>query len=153
MAITQQHYGDLAEADAYFANRLHEVAWSTSSNTDRTKALIAATSIIDALNFKCDKSASTQVLEFPRGTDTTVPEAVRRACYEIAHSLLDGKDPELELENLSAISQTFGQVRTGYDRESGPLEHLVNGVPSAIAWRLLRPFLRDGQSVRLRRSS
>ena len=50
-----------------------------------------------------------QELEFPRGADTEVPEAIRRACYEIAHTLLDGKDPELELENLGIVSQGYRQ--------------------------------------------
>ena len=94
-----------------------------------------------------------QVLEFPRGTDTEVPEAIRRACYEIAHSLLDGKDPELELENLGIISQGYSSVRTTYQRSQVPIEHLINGVPNALAWRLIRPFLRDGDQLKITRIS
>jgi hypothetical protein len=55
-----------------------------------------------------------QALEFPRGEDTEVSEAIRIACYEIAHSLLDGKDPEIELENLGMVSQGYESVRTTY---------------------------------------
>lgn len=182
MAINFDYYGKqdgdttaerIAEATEYFAQRLHETAWSAASDADREKALVAATQIIDGLNFKgCKHSVYTlldansaadaseiqsaeasQALEFPRGTDTEVPEAIRRACYEIAYALLDGKDPELELENLSVESMGYGQVRTGYSRNQVPIEHIINMVPSSVAWRLLRPFLRDGDAVKLSRVS
>jgi len=94
-----------------------------------------------------------QVLEFPRGLDSTVPEAIRIAQYEIAHTLLDGKDPELELENLGIISQGYASVRTTFSRTHVPVEHIVNGVPSSTAWRLLVPFLRDDDAIRVSRVS
>ena len=92
-----------------------------------------------------------QPLEFPRGPDTEVPEAVRRACYEIAYSLLDGKDPEMELENLQVTSHGYGEVRAHYERNQVPIQHLINMVPNPIAWNLLRPFLRDADALRLSR--
>ena len=145
MTISENYYGSVAEAEDYFAMRLHEHAWTGAIPTDRPKALLAATRIIDYLNFKgekatvyallvandcdaCDASSAlaegcvtkdelqaanlSQPLEFPRGSDTEVPEDIRRACYEIAHSLLDDKDPELELENLGITSHGFASVRT-----------------------------------------
>lgn len=89
-------------------------------------------------------------LELP---DTTVPEPIRRACYEIAYSLLSGKCPERELENLGVSSHGFEGVRTSYDRGMLPVEHTVNGVPSAIAWRLIQPYLRDDNTIRMSRVS
>lgn len=171
MAITTDYYGSVAEAAEYFAMRLHEYAWSQSKPGDRPKALWAATQIIDTLNYKgvkhtvhellrghpnatgeeIQEAETAQPLEFPRGTDMEVPEAIRRACYEIAHSLLDGKDPELELENLGIVSQGYESVRTTYSRSHVPIEHIINGVPNALAWRLLRPFLRDDEAVKLSR--
>ncbi len=173
MTITVNHYGDVTEADGYFSNRLHEHAWTNTSAADRPKALWAATLIIDALNFKGMKNSVytllqanpsssdgdiraaevLQPLEFPRGADTDVPEAIRMACYEIAHALLDGKDPELELENLGIVSQGFGSVRTTYNRTQIPIEHIINGIPSSQAWRLLKPFLRDDEAIKLSRVS
>jgi len=96
---------------------------------------------------------ASQELEFPRGSDTEVPLAIRRACFEIAHSLLDGKDPELELENLGIVSQGYSSVRTTFSRTHVPVEHIVNGVPSSLAWRLLLPFLRDDDAIRVSRVS
>lgn len=169
--ISQDYYGTLLEAEDYFAGRLHEQAWTGAAVVDRPRALRAATRILDTLNYKGYKSTvyalldgdpcatdaqiraaeAAQVLEFPRGDDTEVPEAIRIACYEIAHSLLDGKDPELELENLGIMSSGLSSVRTTYNRAQVPIEHLINGVPNAMAWRLVRPFLRDEDALRLSR--
>ena len=173
MSIDTSYYGTLEEADEYFANRLHESAWSNADEADKPRALWAATQIIDALNFKGNKhpvyellqqnprasvreiqlAETSQALEFPRGADTDVPEAIRRACYEIAHSLLDGKDPELELEALGILSQGYSSVKTTYSRDHVPIEHIVNGIPNAMAWRLIRPFLRDADEIQLSRIS
>ena len=170
MATVPDYYGTIEDAASYFADRLHESAWTDASPTDRVKALRAATRRIDALNFKgakhsvyaallADPLASVetadlaQELEFPRGTDTTVPDVIERACYEIAHSLLDGKDPELALEAISVSSQGYSSVRTSYARDQAPLEHVMNLIPSAIAWTLLKPFLRDSDEVGLSRIS
>jgi hypothetical protein len=186
MAINVDTYGSVAEATDYFATRLHEHAWTGAVPTDRSKALLAGTRIIDYLNFKGEKAtvcallianscnannassalaegcvttdelqaaSLAQPLEFPRGSDTEVPEAIRRACYEIAHSLLDDKDPELELENLGITSHGFVSVRTSYSRSHVPIEHLINMVPNAMAWRILKPFINDDDAVKLRRVS
>jgi hypothetical protein len=173
MAVNLSYYGTLVEADEYFGKRLHEVAWSAASALDREKALIAARAIIDSLNYKGNKatvytlllatpsasqdeiraSEASQPLEFPRGADTEVPEAVRVASYEIAYALLDGKDPELELENLAVNAMGYGAVKTSYERSQLPIEHIVNLVPSSAAWRLLRPYLRDSDALKLSRLS
>lgn len=182
MALNFDYYGKqtgdtaaerIAEATEYFAYRLHETAWTDADDATREKALIAARGIIDALNFKGAKHSvymllqanasatqdeiraaeANQSLEFPRGADTEVPEAVRIAEYEIAYALLDGKDPELELENLAVSAMGYGAVKTSYARTGLPIEHIVNLVPSSVAWRLLKPFLRDSDALKLSRLS
>jgi hypothetical protein len=173
MALNTAIYGTSAEATEYFAIRLHETAWTGASSNDRGKALIAARGIIDALNFKGHKNSvytlllanpratpeelraaeATQALEFPRGADTVAPEAVRIAEYEIAYALLDGKDPEIELENLAVNAMGYGAVKTSYERTQLPIEHIINLVPSSVAWRLLKPFLRDSDALKLSRMS
>jgi hypothetical protein len=169
MAINTETYGDLEDADEYFSTRLHEQAWSDSSTQDKTAAMLRATRMIDRLNFKGYKSTvydylettdcpeqeeinaanAAQILEFPRDTDDTVPEEIELACYEIAYALLDGIDPELELENLSVSSQGYASARTTYDRGRNPQEHLNAGIPSAFAWSFLKPFLRDAGGIKL----
>ena len=167
--MSNYHYGTVADGDTQFSYRLHETIWSAATAADRHLALIAATKIIDALNFKGDKhtvfiSTSTddavlrvanaaQNLEFPRDEDTTVPSQIERACYEIAYSLLDGRDPETELEALTMTSQGYAALKTQYIREGLPLEHIVNGCPSLCGWLLLRPFLRDVSGFKVTRAS
>jgi Putative DnaT-like ssDNA binding protein len=182
MALNFDYYGKqdgetsaerIAEASEYFAQRLHETIWTAASDADREKALIAARGIIDALNYKGNKASvytllqanphasqdeiraaeASQPLEFPRGADTEVPDAIRIAEYEIAYALLDGKDPELELENLAVSAMGYGAVKTSYERSQVPIEHIINLVPSSVAWRLLKPFLRDSDALKLSRLS
>jgi hypothetical protein len=169
--MSNWHYGTVTDGDTYFSYKLHETVWSAANANDRHLALIAATKIIDALNFKGDKHTlfistyaevgdvvylaanASQNLEFPRDGDTTVPLQIEHACYEIARSLLDGRDPETELEALSMTSQGYAALKTQYIREGLPMEHIVNGVPSFAAWCLLRPFLRDVSSFQVNRAS
>jgi hypothetical protein len=184
MAISDEYYGTVDEGDAYFAARLHEAAWSGADPADRPKALLAATRIIDSLNFKGYKATVyallqglgvesvenaigygyttaaavyaaelAQPLEFPRGADTEVPESIRRATYEIAHALLDGRDPELEMEAIGIKSHRYANIATEYQRDHTPIEHLMHGVVSMTAWQLLKPFLRDDEVIRLNRVS
>jgi hypothetical protein len=187
--IDTSYYGDVDEANAYFAARLHSEPWEEADPGEKPKAMLAACRLIDNLNFKGDKHAvwifrqqtpppwrdpytdlptrqavqayqqaeraanASQPLEFPRGGDTAVPEAIRIAEYELAFSLLDGVDPQMELENLAVTAQGYAEVRTHYERNMVPIEHLINLVPNPLAWSLLKPFLRDEQAVRLSRVS
>ena len=173
MALNVTFYGTLEEADEYFSHRLHEWAWTAASPTDKEDALIATRRLIDGLNFKGHKHSvyvlleanpsaeieeiraaeAVQPNEFPRGADVEVPEDIRIAQYEIAHSLLDNKDPELELETLAVTSQTYGGVKTMYQRDQVPIEHLINMIPNALAWRRIRPYLRDGDAIKISRVS
>lgn len=168
-------YVTLQEAQDYFETRLHSEPWDTYSVQDRNKALATATRQIDRLNFAGEKHAAyeyreslntnlytkaqekaiaeaglTQTLQFPRGSDTEVPNDIKIACMEIAFELLDGKDPEKELENLATISQGFSSIRNTQDR-SFVHEHLNAGIVSALAWRYLRPYLRDGFDIKISR--
>lgn len=165
------YYGTLTNAANYFGTRLHTSAWDMSSVTDRQKAMYMATRYIDRLNYKGHKAAvytlllanteatdaeiraaeASQELEFPRDTDTTVPTDIETACYEIVLALLDGVDPDAELENLGISTHSYAGVRTAYNRDQQPIEHLIHGIPSPLAWRYLKPFLLDGRGYRLSR--
>lgn len=145
-------YATLSEANAYFATRLHSGLWTETPPADRNAALADATRRIDRLNFAGEKAVDTQELQFPRGTDSSVPGDIKIACYEIAFALLDGVDPERETQDLGVVSQGYSSVRTTYDR-SLVQEHFANGIPSIMAWRYLTPFLRDNRSVLLSRVS
>lgn len=173
-------YSTVADANTYFDGRLYSTVWSTASAGDRAKAMEQATRIIDRLNFVGEKNAAhlvrfsltgrndfeisltqvqvdaiqaaglTQSTEFPRGDDTVVPNDIFIATYEIAIALLDGVDPDAEFNDLGVVSEGYSSVRTTYDRTVVP-EHTNAGIPSATAWRYLKPYLREGHGVKLSR--
>ena len=145
-------YATEAEGDTYMGERLNTAAWDAAASADKDKALQWATKLMDRLNFLGEKTDENQVLQFPRDADTVVPDDIKNACIESANSLLDGVDPELEFENLSMISQGYSNVRSTYDR-SRPAEHILAGIPSIIAWRFLKQYIRDIHTVDLDRAS
>ena len=124
--------------------------WKEASKDEKIAALTEATRIVDKLNFMGRKTDPTQLLQFPRGEDSTIPFDIRLATYEIALALLDGKDPDLEIENLGSTSQGFGGLRDTYAR-TFVLDHIRAGIPSASAWAYLRPYLVDPETIRISR--
>jgi len=145
-------YATQIDATIYFASRLGTECWDDAISEDKDKALGQATHIIDRLNFVGCKNDVDQVNQFPRDTDTVVPDDVKNASIEIALALIDGVNPELEFENLFMTSQGYGGARSSYDRSVKP-SHVLAGVPSFTAWTFLKPYLRDPHSMELRRTS
>ena len=173
-------YATIADADTYFVGRLYSTVWNAASNLDKTNSLAQATRIIDRLSFAGERHAAsevrlaltgtrdfeisltqahkdairaaalTQELEFPRGKDTVIPDDVKIASYEIAYALLDGVDPDLEYQDQGVVSQGHSSVRTTYDR-SAVQEHTNSGIPSPVAWRYLKPYLRESHGVKISR--
>lgn len=157
-------YGSVANADLYFSFSLGVKRWEASSPANKRKALISATRLIDTLNYAGEKAEAGQVLQFPRKNvyvdpltqdsttteDDNVPADIKIATYIVALRLLEGYDPDKEADLLSAGSTKFGQIGTTYNREYIP-EHMRAGIPSATAWRHLRPYLRDPYEISLAR--
>ena len=140
------------DAQTYFDGRLNTLPWDNATSGDRDKALSMATQLIDRLNFLGEKTDEDQDLQFPRDADTDIPDDIQYACCECALALLDGVDPEMEFENLGMISQGYSNIRSTYDR-SRPSENILAGIPSVLAWRYLKPYIRDIRAVDLDRAS
>ena len=145
-------YLTIIEAQTYFNTRLHTQPWDYAIDDEKTKALAMASKIIDRLNYEGEKTDEAQVNQFPRDADIAVPQDIMDATTEIALSLLDGVDPELEFENLAMITQQYGTIKSTYDRSINQ-EYKMAGVPSMTAWRMLKPYLRDSQGIDLNRVS
>lgn len=141
-------YQTIYDADTYFETRFNSSIWSPLSDTDKTALLTTATRMIDTLNYEGNKHLAGQELEFPRGTDTLVPQVIKDACCEIAYALANGFDPEYEMRNLSSTRFTFDNIRNESDPKSIH-EARAHGIPSVVAWDLLRPFLRDASTITL----
>lgn len=145
------YYGTLVEADEYFTTKLYRDSWFQTDPDLKVKALTDATERIDRLNFKGERSSSNQELQFPRdGLDET-PKNIKRATYEVAYQMLDGRDPEIDYQLLRKTSTGVGPSRISNDTRLIP-QHIVNGIPSLLAWSYIKPFLRDRSRIALRRS-
>lgn len=147
---TFEYYGTLAAAEHYFAYRLNSGYWDNATIADREKALIGATRLIDRLNFANSKYDAEQNLQFPRGTDTTVPIEIEYAVYEIGIKLIEGVDSEIDAQTLGVMSESYSGVQANY-HENFVNEHIRAGIPSIEAWEYLKPFLRDSRQVNLAR--
>lgn len=142
-------YVSVAEADAYFALR-NNAAWAAAAAADKEAAIVRATDYLDAgYAFRGVRASQTQALAWPRlaAEDDAgraiagVPEAVRRACIELALRALDGE--------LLPDAPRGGRVKS---ESLGPLSvTYADGAPAGTARaaidRLLRPVLRGGNDV------
>jgi hypothetical protein len=98
-------YASRADGDAYHEGRLYSTAWTGASQADQEKALVMATSLIDAyMEFGGRKATGGQALQWPRwgcpdrdgaalgGLDTldsnAVPACVVAATCEMARELI-----------------------------------------------------------------
>lgn len=173
------YYGSVAGGDSFFAARLHSYDWERATNIDKQKALVQASELIDQFGYLGQKASvqtvldslgctdtsteenqnlikqaeEAQPLEFPRGSDSTVPEEIQKACYLIAKALLSGRDPEADLENLSVLSNSYGGVKTAYQRDGNNQEHMAHLIPSPQAYNLIRPFFRERDLFDVKRVS
>lgn len=105
MALTKgvNSYASVAEADAYFADRLDVAAWTSADETQKAQSLVTATSMLDSKEWAGVAISESQDLAFPRaGTffDPRVgltvsmptngaPTRVVKATFELAHHLLN----------------------------------------------------------------
>lgn len=149
MSLNLSSYLTVQEAAVYFETRLDTWAWDEATLGNRDKALKQSTRIVDRYNYKGKKTDASQEHQFPRGS-SDIPDDILIAVCEIAVSLLEGVDPDLEIENLSVIHQGIASAKTTYNRTFAP-EHLANGCPSNTAWMHLKPYLRDAEAVSLSR--
>lgn len=144
-------YINVEDAQIFFDQRLNTYAWDAASDPDRLKALKMATKRIDRLQFIGAKlDTLTQTLEFPRDYQTEVPTDIQEACCLLALALLDGVDPEIEDQNLSAVTQAFSTARTTYE-PSVRRDYIRNGIPCVEAWQILLPYLADPLEITIRK--
>lgn len=143
-------YGSVIDANDYFQFRMFTESWEEAPQKDRIASLAQATRIVDSLNYVGAKLSDEQFNAFPRTNMTTIPQEVIHACYEIALKLLEGFDPDIEVDNTAKVGQGYAGVRSTYARDF-VLEHISAGVPSQTAWKTLRKYLLDPNRVVIRR--
>ncbi len=150
-------YVTVAEADAYFAGRLHADAWETASTGDKEKALATSCRHIEACRININRQivgdrlspvVPEQALSFPRyrDVDTTgayiIPEPVKQAQCEEALALLSvGVEAQrratLQAQGVSSFS-VDGLSESYRDGASN------SPLASPEARRLIAPYLCKG---------
>jgi hypothetical protein len=152
---TSNSYTTLAEADAYFADRLNSSEWSAASNGTKEKALITATRRIDEEQFLGYKASLTQALKWPRYNVLdedghyfafdSIPERVKQAVYITALELLRADFlAENYMGNFSYFSAGSVQIKQFTQTSPGKL-------PSD-AFRLLRQVMSSAGGGKLVRA-
>lgn len=132
MALTKNvnSYCTVAEADAYFADRLDVAAWNEADEMSKSQALVSATMLLDTVEFNGYAVSTSQMLAFPRvvtyynprlGVTTTldstsgVPNEIIKACNELAYHLLNNDgllDDTGSVENLSISGINLVDVKS-----------------------------------------
>jgi len=104
-AATYDVYGPRADADAYFGGKFGRDSWADAGGTDKDRALVSATRLLELQRYKGSITDDTtpQSLLWPRTgitdrrgvevPDTDFPQDVLYAYYELAQAIID--DPEL----------------------------------------------------------
>ena len=155
LAKNVNSYVDVAEADAYFSNRLDVAAWMEAPPEHREQALITATSVIDNVEWFGVAVSDTQPLMFPREGAyystklarvikfSGVPGEIIKATMEVAYHLLNNDgllDSTGTIENLRVESISIQKITQ------------ASAIPDHIM-RMLRPltlrYLSNGGAGKL----
>lgn len=143
-------YVTVAEADAYFTERLDVAAWTNAEETQKSQALVSATAILDELLWVGVTVSESQKLAFPRsgqyfdprhGSNVYFdplgyPDRLCAATFEAAYHLL----------NNSGLLDDTGRVDT---LSIGAISLNAIKAPnklSAASRRLIAPMLNNGGS-------
>lgn len=131
LVVGTNAYLAVADATAYFADRLHSAAWTSASEADKAAALVTASRAVDGLPLQGRVVLTSQAMAFPRlmwtsnndalsGTygvasafydegqvypcwvDIGTPQAVKDATCEEALFLLELTDADYERQRLQA---------------------------------------------------
>ena len=147
-------YAAVEDADAYFADRFQAESWFDLELTDKQKVLVSGTDFVDSLcTWNGDKADVDQPLEFPRDSDTVVPNDILVALYEICLEIVkQGK------VSFVASSDSIKTLKAGpatlsfYEKLTNPLTIVNSLAKSKLRKHGECAFGDDGiSSVRLQR--
>ena len=149
MALTKgtNSYCTVAEADAYFEDRIDVAAWNNADDEQKAQALVTATFTLDDMTWTGVAVSESQSLAFPRSgnyfdpklgisvaLDDTVPTRVTNATFELAYHYLNN-DGLLD-DSGSALNIQVGRITLEDVR-------LPSSMPSHIKTHI-NPLLKNG---------
>ena len=147
-------YVDVAEANTYFADSVLNDGWIDFDDSQRSQALVTATSILDDQPWVGVAAEATQPLAFPRmgtyydqrvgrtlrllNTSTEAPDRVKEATYELANHILENDGVLVSSGSVNSLSASGVELM---DIETAPV------IPSRIR-RMYAPLIRQGRGYR-----
>lgn len=152
MALTKgtNSYVTVAEADAYFTDRLEVSAWDAAVDLTKQKALITATAALDEMSWTGYAISDSQPLAFPRigeyfdprlgvmvYLDETVPDRILKATFELALHLLNNEGVLTSSSSVTDLS--VGPIQLTSIRQA-------SAVPSSVR-RIAAPLLANQGST------
>lgn len=150
LVVGVNSYASVADANTYFEDRLDVAAWSDATDTNKSMAMVTATSLLDNLDWIGSVADSTQSLAHPRIgmyndprlgitidlADVGIDRRVVTACYELAYHLLNN---EGLLDDTGLVkSVSLGQI--------GLQTIIPPNKMSGTVRRLIKPLLLRGGS-------
>lgn len=113
--------------------------WFNLSDSDKECKLRNACYRIESMRLASHKHSISQELQFPRGTDSTVPERVKQAqVLEAMQSLDTAAAKRRELQEQGVKSVSIGNTSESYS-DSGSTSY--GTLTSREAYTLLKPYL------------
>lgn len=136
-----QTYISVEDADAYHEAR-GNMAWGDLALPAREAALLNATDYMGAVygqRWGGERMLATQALDWPRSGHEGVPEAVRRACAELALRASTG--PLLADQGPAVKSETVGPLSVTY------ADNARQGVKYALVDSMLAGLIRPAGAI------
>mgnify|MGYP000205655139 CR=1 FL=1 len=152
MAATKgvNSYVTLAEANAYFDNKLDVAAWTDASDLQKEQALVTSTKYLDTLSWVGQVRSESQVLAFPRDGEyfdatrgvsvtftTSVPQRITDAVCELAYHLLNNDGLLDDVGSVKSVS--VGSISIDVIQSPGKLPGIV--------YSLIKPLRTSGRAV------
>jgi hypothetical protein len=120
---TANSYVSVSAATAFFAGELDAVAWDAADTATKERALRAATTMLEALDYIGARATTTQALRWPRQvgvsvderpvSTTAMPPRLVRATCRLALGLLT-EPPEIVRDAQSIKMEKVGPIQTEY---------------------------------------
>lgn len=143
-------YVDVAEADAYFNDRLDVAAWTNAEEPQKAQALVSATAILDEMSWVGVTVSASQKLAFPRSGQyfdprhgsyvyfdpLGYPDRLSAATFEAAYHLLNNSGLLDDVGKVDTLS--IGAISLNAIKAPGKLP--------AASRRLVAPMLINGGS-------
>ena len=152
MAATKgvNSYVTLAEAGAYFDNKLDVAAWTDASDPQKEQALVTGTRYLETLSWVGKVRSELQVLAFPREGEyfdetrgvvvtfsETVPSRITDAVCELAYHLLNNDGLLDDVGSVKSVS--VGSISIDMITSPGKLPGVVHS--------LIKPLRKSGRTV------